>query len=244
MSDAVIESGGVIAAGEGSRLRERGSKALVEVGGEALLGHAIRRLLSAGVKRVVVIVREEDRALEPWIRSRFPDVDVDVVVKTTASSAESLCEVVNRLDVPRVLVSTVDAVLPDDAFLAFARAAAARPPDALGLGVTPWVDDEKPLWADWDDTGRVTALGGPSGRGATAGLYVVPRDLPSLVGEGAGRPLRSLLGTWVGLGRPTWAEVLEKVVDVDRPIDVAEAESLWRDGGPAGRDDRDAGASS
>ena len=98
------------------------------------------------------------------------------------------------------------------------------------LAVTPLVADEKPLWVDVDDDGRVTALGKRSGSLVTAGMYLVPghvRRTPPPIGLGR---LRDYLGWLHRSGEPLYAEVVETVVDVDRAEDVALAEALGRRG--------------
>ena len=76
------------------------------------------------------------------------------------------------------------------------------------LAVTPLVADEKPLWVDVDDDGRVTALGERSGSLVTAGMYLVPghvRRTPPPVGLGR---LRDYLGWLHRSGEPLYGEVV------------------------------------
>src|SRR5690349_13001218 len=104
--------GGIIAAGEGSRLRAAGyamPKALVPVGGVPLIEAVIRNFRAAGIDSLVVIVNEASRACEDFVRRRFPALDVEFIVKTTASSLESFLVVSGRLGAGAALVSTVDA---------------------------------------------------------------------------------------------------------------------------------------
>jgi hypothetical protein len=152
-------------------------------------------------------------------------VDVEFIVKTTASSLESFARVIAGGDGP-IVMSTVDAWCAARDFARFVEAALRRPPGATVLGVTPLVADEKPLWVEMDGAGRVTAIGGSAGRMVTAGLYVVPGHLrrapiPAELGR-----LREYLAWLCRSGEPMYAEVVETVVDVDRAEDVALAESL------------------
>ncbi len=60
--------GGIIAAGEGSRLRAAGfsmPKPLVPVGGVPLIESVIRNFLAAGITSLVIIVNDEARACAP-----------------------------------------------------------------------------------------------------------------------------------------------------------------------------------
>ena len=146
-------------------------------------------------------------------------------MKTTASSLESFGEVLRMLPPGRVLVSTVDAFLPPADLRRFVAEAEAAPEGALVLAVTPFVDDEKPLRARVSADGRVLALGS-EGDVVTAGLYVVPQGMRARQWPpGLGR-LRDLLAWAVTSGVDVRAVTIAKVVDVDRPSDLAEAQRL------------------
>lgn len=230
----MIRQGAILAAGEGSRLRRDGiamHKPMVPVAGVPLVEHAVRNFLAAGIRSLSIIVNEEETDCARFLRSRFEDeASVDVLVKTTPSSLVSFREVLARCGPGRTLVSTVDAFCPPDDFAAFVREAEKLPQDALVLGVTHFVDDEKPLWVRLGDGGRVLSVGGPAGDAVTAGLYVVPEQVRSLSPDRELRRLRDFLG-WLAEGRVNvYGVTIEKVIDVDRAVDLAEAESLARKG--------------
>ena len=222
-------AGGIIAAGEGSRLRQSGyamPKPLVPIAGVPLIESVIRNFRAARIGPLAIIVNEQELPCVDWVRNRFPDLDVDFIVKTTASSLESFGEVVRRHPGGRMLVSTVDAWCVEADFVRFVQAAARRPADATVLAVTPLIADEKPLRVIMAPDGRVTAIGGDSGDLVTAGMYLVPetvRELPPPPGLGR---LREFLAWLVRSGAPVFGEVIEQVVDVDRADDVALAETL------------------
>lgn len=218
---------GVIAAGQGERLRAggwRGSKAMLPVAGRPLIDHTLDRLDQAGVGRVVVLINEAAGDARDHLRARTAPI-VQLVVRTTPSSFASFALVAGLLGDGPAVVSTVDSIMPRQAFAAFLDAAAARP-DALTLGVTRHVDDEKPLWATCAADGRVTALGGERGTHVTAGVYAWSAPLPP-VGQGFAR-LRDYLGALVAAGHPVFGADLPDVLDVDRPADVAAATAALR----------------
>jgi NDP-sugar pyrophosphorylase family protein len=221
-------AGGIIAAGEGSRLRRAGwtvPKPLVPVAGVPLIASAINNFRAAGILSVRIIVNEEEQDCVDWVRANVTGVDVEFIVKTTASSLESFARVIAGGDGP-IVMSTVDAWCAARDFARFVEAALRRPAGATVLGVTPLVADEKPLWVETDGAGRVTAIGGSAGQMVTAGLYVVPGHLRGRpIPAGLGR-LREYLAWLCRSGEPMYAEVVETVVDVDRAEDVALAESL------------------
>lgn len=229
MSAEPLGRGGIIAAGEGRRLREAGwamPKALVPVAGTPLIERVIRNFRAAGVASLVIIVNEASRECEPWLRARFPDLEVQVLVETTASSLESFQRVGARLGPGRAPISTVDAWCPASAFRMFLDAGRRCPADATVLAVTDLVEDEKPLWVGLGRDGRVTALGGPGGDAVTAGIYLVPERVRRLAPPpGVGR-LRDFLAWLLRRGEPVYGIILPGVVDVDRAEDVALAEAL------------------
>jgi NDP-sugar pyrophosphorylase family protein len=221
--------GGIIAAGEGSRLRQAGwivPKPMVPVAGVPLIESAIRNFVAAGITRLSIIVNEQERDCAAWVQARFPELDLHLIVKTTASSLESFREVAGGAGPGRMLVSTVDAWCRPADFAGFVESALRRPREATVLAVTPLVDDEKPLGAVLDAEGRVTALGGESPALVTAGVYLVSErarrlDPPPRLGR-----LREHLAWLLDSGEPMYGNVIETVVDVDRAEDVALAEAL------------------
>jgi NDP-sugar pyrophosphorylase family protein len=230
---ARIRCGGILAAGEGSRLREAGwpmAKPLIPIQGVPLIEHVLGNLLAAGVERIAVIfnAREEDCA--GFIRSRFPGEDIEILLKSTASSFESYKEIsaIMARGPARgpALVSTVDAWCSREAFLEFAHKAAEAPDDATVLAVTPFVADEKPLRVTLGSDGRITSIGGEAGDAVTAGIYLFPERVRSLRAPQTLGRLREYLAWLVERGESVLGIPIETVVDVDRPEDVRLAEAL------------------
>jgi len=221
--------GGIIAAGEGSRLRQGGwivPKPMVPVAGVPLIESAIRNFIAAGITRLSVIVNEQERDCAAWVRTRFPELYLRMIVKTTASSLESFREVAGGAGEGRMLVSTVDAWCRPADFVRFVESARCRPREATVLAVTPLVADEKPLGATLDTEGRVTALGVKSPVLVTAGVYLVSERARRLEPPPRLGRLREYLAWLLDSGEPMYGEVIETVVDVDRAEDVALAEAL------------------
>jgi len=222
-------AGGIIAAGEGRRLRQGGfamPKPMVPIAGVPLIESVIRNFHAARIGPLAIIVNEQERPCVDWVRRRFPDLDVEFIVKTTASSLESFGEVIRRHPGGRMLVSTVDAWCVEADFVRFVEAAARRPVDATVLAVTPLVADEKPLRVVMTADGRVQEIGGAAGDLVTAGMYLVAESVRALTPPaGLGR-LRDFLQWLARSGAPLYGEIIEQVVDVDRADDVALAETL------------------
>jgi len=229
--------GGIIAAGEGSRLRAegyRGSKAMVRVAGEPLIGHALGRFRALGVRQLTVILNDASEDCREWLARHAGDFKLDLILRTTPSSYASFRLVTERLEGARALITTVDGIMPTGDFCAFADRAARFPEDAVILGLTAHMDDEKPLWATLDGAGgRILKLGGAAGSHVTAGLYLLPPRRPAEPQQGFAR-LRDYLAWLVAAGHPVYGVVLPRVFDVDRARDVSEAERAMAGGGRSG----------
>ena len=92
----MIGSAGIIAAGEGRRLKMDGlafSKPLIPIAGTPLIGHTLQQLLEIGVERVAIIFNETQQECADWVRAHFPSLDLEILVKTTRSSFESFWRV-------------------------------------------------------------------------------------------------------------------------------------------------------
>ena len=226
---SAITAGGVLAAGRGSRLKSLGvPKPMVEVAGVPLIDHVIGNLQAAGVTSAAVIFNMAEDGCAAYVKQRFPAFVSKVVVKNTRSSLESFREILGAAPAGRLLVSTVDAYCARPDFLRFARAAAETPSDAMVLAVTTFVEDERPLWVTTTRKGRVTVVGGGSGEGVTAGIYVIPERIRRMRIPDSLPRLRDYLAWLCKSGEPMQALEIGKVVDVDREEDLESAERLAR----------------
>jgi len=229
VSGGALRAGGILAAGDGSRLREDGwtmAKPLVPVAGVPLIAHVVENFLAAGIESLAIIfnAREEDCA--EFVRARFSGADIRILVKTTASSLESFREIARMLPPGPALVSTVDAWCPRPDFLEFARRAGRAAAEETVLAVTPFVSDEKPLWVRLDPAGLVTEIGGASGDAVTAGMYVFPERVRKLPAPATLGRLREYLAWLVERGETVRGIGIAAVVDVDRESDIALAAAL------------------
>lgn len=247
---------GIIAAGEGSRLKAAGiltPKPLLPVGGRSLLERTLRNLSAAGVTEVALIVSEAMAEVADVARVLCPPLAVTPVIRTTASSMHSLYHLRPGLREEPFVLCTVDTVLRREELIDFVHEFRDRPELDLLLAYTDFVDDEKPLYIGVSETeGRamVTSLG-QQARGSpfvTAGLYGMrPTIWPVLeqaVASGVER-LRNFLGLAVRGGGERAEEEgstgrgrlrvggyrISQAIDVDRPGDVEVAERFLRQHG-------------
>ena len=222
---------GIIAAGEGSRLKSSHPgtiKPLVPINGRPLCHWIVGSLKEAGATDFTVLFNSKGRPAQNILRTAFPGLRWTFLERNTASSWESFRLVTAHLAQSGgdFLISTVDALVPPSEVRRFLHEAR-RIASPTALALTPFVDDEKPLWADLHD-GRVTALGARARqkKHTTCGLYYLTAEaaqaLPAAQAHGS---LREYLTALVTAGR-TAGIILAKTLDVDRPEDVRQAETF------------------
>jgi NDP-sugar pyrophosphorylase family protein len=228
----------VIAAGEGSRLAQEGMttpKPLVKIGGECMVDRLVRIFVAAGAKEVCVVCNPSSEA---YIKSRQEaGAPLRSIVRTTPSSMHSMYELMPMLegDEPFVL-TTVDTVFRESEFqdyvAAFEKMVAAGEADGL-MGVTTYIDDEKPLYVATDDDLNIRAFldADENPRYVSGGIYgLTPCALATLrrcVDRGEGR-MRNFQRALLTDGLQLKAFPFTKVIDVDHAGDIAKAEALLR----------------
>ncbi len=226
----MIRSAGIIAAGEGSRFAKAGittHKPLIPVAGVPLIGHTLRRYKDAGIQKVVIIFNENEADCVDWVKAHFPRFELQIIVKSTASSFESFCRVGEALGPGRHLLSTVDSICsPADVLRMLEKGSGEQ---EIHLGITRFVHDEKPLWVDFDEAShRIRTLGADKGNYATAGFYNVPGTIFQSKPDFPVSSLRVYLKWLVDQGFQVSGVPLSDVVDVDTPEDLELAEKLLK----------------
>ena len=228
----------VIAAGEGSRLAQEGMttpKPLVKIGGECMVDRLVRIFVAAGAKEVCVVCNPSSEA---YLKSRQEaGAPLRSIVRTTPSSMHSMYELMPMLegDEPFVL-TTVDTVFRESEFqdyvAAFEKMVAAGEADGL-MGVTTYIDDEKPLYVATDDDLNIRAFldADENPRYVSGGIYgLTPCALATLrrcVDRGESR-MRNFQRALLSDGLQLKAFPFTKVIDVDHAGDIAKAEALLR----------------
>lgn len=224
---------GIIAAGTGDRLAGGGistPKPLLPIGGKPLL----RRMIEAGahleVTAVACIVNDRNPAVAEFLRSTPWPVPLEIVVKTTPSSMESLFCLAPYLSEEPFFLTTVDAVCTRRIMREFLRKAKGMIGAKGVLALTAFVDDEKPLWASVNGSNRIVALGEAARdrRWVTAGFYYFAPEIFAEVAAARTKKLtalRQFLAHLLDQGYPIHGVPVPKTVDVDYPEDIEKAEA-------------------
>lgn len=234
----------IIAAGEGSRLVSEGvaePKPLVRLGGETLIDRLVRIFTDNGATGIVIVYRSGMDGVAAHV-SRLAGtgagvrhVPVEAVEALTPSSMHSLMAIADRLEGAPFCLTTVDTVFAESAFSRYVAALSAVADGSLDgvMGVTGYVDDEKPLYVNTDGDMNITAFldSAHACRYVSAGVYgLSPRSLGVLracVEAGESR-MRNFQRALLRGGLRLKAEDMGMVFDIDHAADIAKAESFIR----------------
>ena len=231
----------IIAAGEGSRLAQEGiriPKPLVKVGGEHLIDRLIRVFMQNGATEVVAICNEQMtevwQHLEQMMQSgQYP---LKFIVKSTPSSMHSMWELSHWLDDEPFVLTTVDTIFREKEFKdyvqSFQMLVEQGEVDGL-MGVTDYIDDEKPLYVATDDvlgiTGFLDQCDAP--KYISGGIYgLTPKSIDTLrrcIERGESR-MRNFQRALVADGLRLRAYPFSKVLDIDHASDIQKAEEFLR----------------
>ncbi|MCR5077047.1 MAG: NTP transferase domain-containing protein [Prevotella sp.] len=230
----------IIAAGDGSRLAQEGvkePKPMVRVGGEMLVDRLIRIFMENGATEIVVICNERMTEVSRHLVNiqneglRGRPVPLRFIIKSTPSSMHSFHELSRYLNDGPFVLTTVDTIFNEDEFRDYVEAfrrKAADGCDAL-MGVTDYIDDEKPLYVGVSN--HLTVNGyydfpQPGSRYISAGIYgLTPAALPVLdrcVEQGESR-MRNFQRALVAAGLRIEAYPLTRVFDIDHAQDIEKA---------------------
>ena len=229
----------VIAAGEGSRLIKEGittPKPLLEVNGEKLVDRLLRIFEAQGASEVAVICNEQmtevsDHLVAVQQNYRLP---LRLVVKSTSSSMHSMWELSRWLDDGPFVLTTVDTVFREAEFSRYVSdfQEALQCDDADGLmGVTDYIDDEKPLYVGVGEGMWITSFLDQCDvpRYVSGGIYgLTPKSLDTLRAcvERGDMRMRNFQRAMLRDGLRLKAWPFTKVLDIDHASDIQKAEAF------------------
>ena len=233
----------IIAAGEGSRLSEEGikiPKPLIKVDSEVLVDRLIRIFMDNDATEVVIIcndmttmVSEHLHKIEREGLNGCP-VRLRIIVKSTPSSMHSFFEISEYLDDEPFCLTTVDTIFKIEEFeqyiSSFKTIVSQGKYDGL-MGVTDYIDDEKPLYIGADDGMNITGFyDSPNDcRYISGGIYgLTPRSILTLqkcINRGESR-MRNFQRALVADGLCLKAYPFKKILDIDHADDICKAENF------------------
>ena len=231
----------IIAAGDGSRLAQEGitePKPLVKVRGERLIDRLIRIFMGNNATEIVVICNEQMSDVASHLKMIQDDglngvhVPLRFVIKSTPSSMHSFYELRHFLRDEPFILTTVDTIFDESEFhdyvLSF-QDKIAQGTDAL-MGVTDYIDDEKPLYVGVDKVMRINGYYDTpqaNSRFISAGIYGLTASsldiLETCIEKGESR-MRNFQRALVAANLRIEAYPLTKVFDIDHIEDIRKAD--------------------
>ena len=242
----------IIAAGEGSRLAQEGidaPKPLVKVNDEHLIDRLLRIFMENDAEEIVVICND----LTPYVSSHLARIQNEglygrpiplrFIVKSTPSSMHSFFELSKTFYVlsPFVL-TTVDTIFREEEFgnyISAFKQVLTEGGDGM-MGVTDYIDDEKPLYVETVGQGssewpRITNFLDTCDHPhyISGGIYgLTPRAIETLnacIERGESR-MRNFQRALIRDGLQLRAYCFSKVLDIDHASDIQKAEEFLKGG--------------
>ena len=228
----------IIAAGEGSRLAQEGvkkPKPLVELNGEPMIGRLIGIFTRCNAESISIIVNQEMTEVKEYLDSIELGIPLNIVVKSTPSSMHSFYELSRIMPGGKFCLTTVDAIFREEDFARYIAAYEAAGNECDGMmAVTPFIDDEKPLYVDTDADLLVKGFLDehyPGARYISGGVYALDGKainvLEQCMERGISR-MRNFQRALIENGLRLKAFPIDKIVDVDHAGDIATAENFIR----------------
>lgn len=229
-------SGAILAAGQGQRLRPASAgvpKPLINLGGQSLLLRQIDLLHRAGLNPIHVIVNSETHRLMQNREVLAPD-SVDLMVRDTPNSMESLLTLGEHIAPGFFLLMTVDAVLPASEVVDFVTNATKSVTNSSSrldgvLGVVQWFGDANPLFVELGSDGLIISLGESESTMVTAGIYLLPTAIFVQAAEARARRLnamRQFLRMLIDKGMRFSALEVSQAIDIDDAASLRAAQEM------------------
>ena len=227
----------IIAAGEGSRLVSEGvakPKPLVNLNGTPMIRRLIDIFLSCDAEEISIIVNNEMTEVREYLESLTLPVPLHLTVKSTPSSMHSFYEVSRKFNGGKFVLTTVDTIFREQEFAAYVHDFQTLLEQGGGdglMGVTDYIDDEKPLYVATDDALHITGFldSCDSPRYISGGIYgLKPESIATLrrcIERGESR-MRNFQRALVSDGLRLKAWPFSKVLDIDHAEDIRKAEAF------------------
>lgn len=225
----------VIAAGEGSRLVEEGvslPKPLVKIGGEHMIDRLIKIFMAQNAEAIHIIVNSEMVEVQEHIKILSSQYPIRLIVKSTPSSMHSFYELSAGMKSEKFCLTTVDTIFREEEFTAYVKAFSEMSGIDGLMGVTSYIDDEKPLYVETDSDHNILNFRDTDYAGSkyiSGGIYgLTSAAIPVLkqcIDEGVSR-MRNFQRRLVTSGLSLMAYPFTKIIDVDHASDIAKAESF------------------
>ena len=224
----------IISAGEGSRLAQEGvaqPKPLVPLHGTPIIERLIKIFSRHNAESISIIINGQQTDTLLLLQKLGKEYPLNIVVKDTPSSMHSLYELRELLRGGKFCLTTVDTIFRDEEFADYIKSFEASDNDGV-MAVTPYIDDEKPLYVGTDDSMNITGFYDEphsDSRHISGGIYGLNDKaldvLELCIEEGQSR-MRNFQRRLIAEGLKLKACSFEKIIDIDHASDIAKAEEF------------------
>jgi NDP-sugar pyrophosphorylase family protein len=229
---------GVIAAGDGQRLKEEGikePKPLIEVFGKTLLERVLDISKNYNFNSFNIILNEKfkEEVESSEIFEKYKGIKINCIYKSTPSSLHSLNALKSFLSGDSFCLMTIDSIFNKLEFDSFIKKAQEEINSDGLIAVTSFVDDEKPLWVRIGNDNEIMGFSSlqEESEFVTGGIYYFGKDIIEKTDMALSKNmnrLRNFLQYLTEAGVKLKAFPFSKIIDVDHRSDIIEAEKLLK----------------
>ena len=224
----------IISAGEGSRLAQEGvsyPKPLVPLNGTPIIERLIKIFSSHNAESISIIINSRQPETLKLLEELCKEYPIYIVVKDTPGSMHSLYELSPLLRGGKFCLTTVDTIFREEDFEEYIAAFSNDGGDGT-MAVTPYIDDEKPLYVSTNEALDITGFHDTQQADSqyiSGGIYGLNEKaldtLEHCMKEGKTR-MRSFQRALIADGLKLKAYPMAKIIDIDHASDIAKAEEF------------------
>ena len=223
----------IIAAGEGQRLRSEGiilPKPLIRINNIPMLERLFGIINDQQPESISIIINEEAKEVYDFISNHYLRDRINLKIKSTESSLHSLYELKTFLQDKPFCLFTVDTIFSEFEFKNFINFINTKKSIDGALGITEYIDDEKPLYAELNKDNLITKFDDLKiSRFVTGGIYYfspqVYKEIEYAVKNNYKR-LRNFLKLIIEKHYLLQGFIFSKIIDVDHINDIKSAQNF------------------
>ena len=224
----------IIAAGEGQRLKSEGidiPKPLVRINNIPMLERLLDIISRQNPDSISIIINEEAKEVYDFLSNHNLRSKINLKVKSTESSLHSLYELKSFLHGQPFCLFTTDTIFSESEFNSFIDfTQKTKDYDGI-LGITEFIDDEKPLYVELNKAKLITHFDDEKNHSSfvTGGIYYFTSALYNEIDETIKnnyKRLRNFLKLLIEKKYRLQGFVFSQIIDVDHLEDIKTAEKF------------------
>ncbi len=230
----------IIAAGEGSRLKEEGfkhSKPMVVLQSQTLIDRLIKIFINNKADKIHIIINEYSPELSEHLDRLISNVPLNIITRSTPSSLHSFFELLPFIESSKICLTTVDTVFHEAEFKKFIEHFKMNDRTDGLMAATSFIDDEKPLYIGTDRELNITGFYDSKQyktKLVSGGIYCLTKQVYPVVKkaiESGASQMRNFQRLMITEGMHLKAYPFSKIIDIDHVTDIAKAEAFLNEAG-------------